>query len=400
MNKSIANHNKLLNDATRIIKHQEEIAILKGETFNIFSILNMESRENATHSAFLGELLNPKGSHRLGSVFLKCFLKQLDVEDHLNIETSRIVLEKSIGVRNDKSALGGRVDIYIEDSRGKSICIENKIYAGDQNLQIARYCNYNVGKNLVYYLTLNGNEPSNFSQGEKEAEKDFFTLSYRDEIIEWLEQCQKEATQLPILRETINQYAILIRKLTNQLSDDIMEKDIKDLIAANYQAATVIGSNIWSVELEYCKKFISEIVNMIRISVSDDFIVEVDSNLTKAHSGLSIRNKLWPKGIVVRLEGNSKIPWNTSYYGVRASKTILNRDDIKNAMQLNSFDRTGFGETDGWPCYRIILDLSNSHKRARLFNSSERMELVKEIGDYLIELANLCEAPFAKLDLN
>ena len=65
------NLKKLLLDAKRISDHQEEISTLKGENFNVFSILKMESKENETHSAFLGELLNPKGSHGFGSLFLK-----------------------------------------------------------------------------------------------------------------------------------------------------------------------------------------------------------------------------------------------------------------------------------------------------------------------------------------
>lgn len=70
----------LLRDVKRTLKDQEEIKNLKGENFNVFSILKMESKENGTHSAFLGELLNPKGSHNFKSVFLGLFLQQLGFE--------------------------------------------------------------------------------------------------------------------------------------------------------------------------------------------------------------------------------------------------------------------------------------------------------------------------------
>ncbi|HEY9543015.1 PD-(D/E)XK nuclease family protein [Prevotella sp.] len=57
-------------------KRQEE-KFNRGETFNMFSILKMESNETATHSAFLAELLNPHGSHGCGSAFLSAFLRQV-----------------------------------------------------------------------------------------------------------------------------------------------------------------------------------------------------------------------------------------------------------------------------------------------------------------------------------
>ena len=68
----------LLNDVQKIVHQQEEIKILRGENFNIFSILKMESKENVTHSAFLGELLNPEGSHLLKKIFLAHFLKTIE----------------------------------------------------------------------------------------------------------------------------------------------------------------------------------------------------------------------------------------------------------------------------------------------------------------------------------
>ena len=96
----------------------------------------------------------------------------------------------------------------------------------------------------MYYLTLKGDPPSPESCIDKLLDTDFFALSYKVEILEWLEQCQKEATRLPILRESINQYGILIKKLTNQLSDVKMENEVENIIIANYQAASVIGDNI------------------------------------------------------------------------------------------------------------------------------------------------------------
>ena len=39
----------------RIRSHADEITRVKGENFNVFSVLGMEHQENEVHSAFIGE---------------------------------------------------------------------------------------------------------------------------------------------------------------------------------------------------------------------------------------------------------------------------------------------------------------------------------------------------------
>ena len=65
---------QLLDDISRISQDYEEKARKTGENFNVFSIMNMEWDEVKTHSAIIGELLNPKGTHAQGSVFQKLFI--------------------------------------------------------------------------------------------------------------------------------------------------------------------------------------------------------------------------------------------------------------------------------------------------------------------------------------
>jgi len=134
------------------IKHGEEIAREKGENFNIFKILNLETRENQTHSAFLKEMLDPKGSHEMGTVFLNHFLSQIKnrlpeqsqkikILDRVNSSNCKVRTEHSIGQINLIEKTGGRLDLFIKDKDGLNIIIENKIYASDQEAQIERYCN-------------------------------------------------------------------------------------------------------------------------------------------------------------------------------------------------------------------------------------------------------------------
>lgn len=397
MRVALSTYKKLLRDTSRVINHQKELAQLRGENFNVFSILKMESRENETHSAFLGELLNPNGSHGLGTIFLELFLKQLDVS-HLEVDSTTVKLEHYLGGVNFDTVSGGRIDIFIEDAAGNCVCIENKIYAPDQEVQIARYCNYNTDKNKVYYLTLEGDAPSEDSSIDKKNDIDFYALSYKSEILEWLEQCQKEATRLPILRESINQYGILIKKLTNQLSDSKMEKEVENIIIANYQAASVIGDNIWKVELKYAEKLIDEICQALTDSLSDDFKIFEREDLKIAWTGIYISHKNWPEHVYVKLEGNSKIPWSTSIYGIMASKDKFNRESVKSLLVDVELFKSGFKESKVWPYYKEILSLGTSEDRLKLFNDPERAGLVKGLSDKLEELALLCEEPLSRLN--
>src|SRR5690606_22821226 len=116
-------------------------------------------------------------------------------------------------------------------------CIENKIYAGDQNGQVLRYWAHNRGGNTVLYLTLDGREPEEGSKKTLEAGKDFVCISYKETILEWLQECLAYSAEDAILRESIRQYIILIKKLTGQLTDKRMEKDLENLLLSNPKAA-------------------------------------------------------------------------------------------------------------------------------------------------------------------
>lgn len=391
---------KLINEASRILEHQKEISTLKGENFNIFSILKLESKENATHSAFLGELLDPKGSHNLGSLFLKLFLETLDI-NHINIENSHLILEFYLGERNDREKTGGRVDIFIEDKDFKTICIENKIYAPDQNVQIQRYCNHNGENNLVYYLTLEGDEPGIDSKGKLKSGEHFHLLSYATDIVNWLEKCAKEANNLPILRESIRQYIILIKKLTNQLTDSKMKNEIQDLIIRNYEATTTIQANIPKVELEFAKNFLQEVKLKLKDLFHDNkWNITTDENLEKPWKGLSIIHKDWPESVRVKLEGQSKLPWSNSIYGIIGNKSNCDRNILNSELAGVTTLREGFKSSDVWPYYKTILYFGAARGRSELFDEEKRAKLVEELSKKLYDLSKACEEPLKRVKNN
>jgi len=387
----------LLRSARNISDHQQEIQKLRGETFNVFSILKIEAYENGTHSAFLGELLNPEGSHMCGATFLKLFLQIVGYKGKLDVETANVVLEKFIGSRDDKLKVGGRIDIYVVDQAGFSISIENKIYAGDQYAQIERYVNHNKDKNKVYYLTLQGGASSEGSSGELREEHDYNSISYKSTVLQWLDKCLKESAEHAILRESIRQYIFLIKKLTNQLTDSKMEKAIESLIRSNYAAAKVLASNIYKLEVSATYDLLLEIKSLIDEELKAPWEISLDDDLTQSWTGLHITHKDW-NGIEVKLEGYSKMPWGNNYYGIAATEARYDRSILIKRCAEVSILRSGFIQSKHWPYYRYVLDFSTDEKRAILFDQAKKSAAAREVANKLIDLAKACEQPLARIE--
>ncbi|KAA9325167.1 PDDEXK-like family protein [Adhaeribacter soli] len=195
--------------------------------FNIFSILKSKTDEVHLHSRFIAELLNPKGTHKQGVVFLEAFLKLIECSDFPAQGTT---------VLNEYR----KIDLLIRNGK-KAIIIENKIWAGDQKDQLYRYYQTMLAEGAteikLIYLTLEGREPSNYSlgplQGNQELDKFLTLLSYDTDINKWLDNCIKEVALVPVIRETLVQYKGIINDLTgNAMSNDEMLEIIK-LLSSN-----------------------------------------------------------------------------------------------------------------------------------------------------------------------
>lgn len=217
-------------------KEKDLIDRITGSNFNIFRILRVDSEEVRTHSAFIGELLNPKGSHGQKDLFLRLFLKQLGLEE-LDTSNASIEIEKHIGFKKDVSDWGGRIDILINlhDFRTPPIVIENKIYAGDGHNQLKGYHQANPDSKIIY-LTLFGKEPDMHStEGLASISPLLSCISYQDDIVNWLQKCREQVLDIPVLKEAIGQYQNLIMHLTNNPTRKMEYEKFRELVEQNPQ---------------------------------------------------------------------------------------------------------------------------------------------------------------------
>lgn len=247
---------ELFLDSIALIKWKYEKVIRQSEQdFNIFSILRSPSDEVNLHSQFLAELLNPKGSHNQGDILLGAFLKQVDLS---NFKLKNVYVNKEYN----------GIDIFIANET-QAIILENKVYAEDQPGQLARYYEAVQKQGIedisVIYLTLNGDPPSEQSTGGIVTNSILRLVSYKDDVDVWLEECIKQASQYPILRETLIQYQRLIKKLTGQslVRGYIME--IKDFLLdeKNIRFAIDIGRALPEAKIEIQFKFWEELAEKL-----------------------------------------------------------------------------------------------------------------------------------------
>lgn len=254
--------NTLLETAKDKISEIESREMKEGLRFNIFRILDRFDDEEKGHSAFIAELLNPKGKHGQKNLFLKLFFECLIDEDELTFEKLRRIIcgnDMNFQVKTEVSTINGRIDLLIRNNE-LAIAIENKVYAEDQPKQLQRYKEYLNElkiKNVLIYLTLYGDEPSNNSKGNL-ATEDYYCISY-DFISNWLNACILKCDLIHI-KSVIEHYKQCIETLigkpgttmTNELSHLILKN-------GNLNAAIKLSNTIDNVKTIILEKFFKEL---------------------------------------------------------------------------------------------------------------------------------------------
>jgi len=399
---------QLLDKVENIARQSEELSVLKGENFNVFQIFDMENEENKMHSRFINTLLNPKGNHGRGKIFLELFLNEINIPTYFeNLDTVNTKVEHAIGeVKiNGMNSTGGRIDIYLWDSK-KSISIENKIYAVDQEKQIVRYHNYHKEKNTVFYLNLYGTEPEgDYSKGELKSDKneynknpDFYCISYSKTILNWLIKCQKEASDFPILRETIKQYIITVKRLTGQLINQKMSEDINKLIINNYKNAKIIANNIDNAKIIEVDNFLSELINSLRKKLGDNWIVK-KGDTKERWSDICVSHKNWLDDAVISLQGQSYFWKNESIIGLPASRKSEIRQKLESSLiesDLKKIKTDYPKESSNWFFYRPIFNLGDDKQFSKLLSKEAKEIFIQSITSDFSSLASKLEIALKK----
>ncbi len=279
--------------------------------------------------------------------------------------------------------------IYIEGQKGKTLYIENKIYAKDQKAQLTRYFNHKKTNNVLLYLTLYGVPPSNQSIKKADgtllkAGTDFHIISYKEDIAFWLKECIKESAEQPILRESIKQYLILIKKLTNTMAQDEQE-DLKHLIVKNMEASRFIFQNyaqtIRQIRRDFRDAVIKELIAKLKAELKVDYIYILGGEISTTHAPVWIKQNK-DDNIHFGIE-----PFSGNGNSFSNGKLFIGLCANKNNFRFDSY-QSEFGKTDFWHKTQLlylenneVLNLENSTLLKQLSNkeSASFHKIVKSV---------------------
>ena len=173
-----------------------------------FNALDYLRTDEMGLSRIIADLLDPKGKHGQGTMFLKLMLNKLSFGPNRS-HTVRVDVEKTIS--GDR-----RLDVCVDIDGQHCLAIENKPYAGDQHDQVKDYLDWLKrkydGRFLLIYLSPTGEPPSSDSieldelrqrwrgdffriapyygtEGVWEDEFDDFRLEFS--LADWLADCRR-----------------------------------------------------------------------------------------------------------------------------------------------------------------------------------------------------------------
>ena len=240
--------------------------------YNIFTLFHGFSDEVNLHSNFIASLLDPNGYHYKGDLFLKLFLETCGI-DEFSIDTSTATVFKEFK----------HIDIYISDGK-KHIILENKVYAKDQPTQIARYIKAIKKEGAedediyVLYLHPDRELPKENSLGGYKLNQDntklvkgssiikFKVIRYNKEILEWIDKCKNEVSNLTDLNVFLSQYKDVIEMIYDRYKriDEMETANLVEIFKENYTAVSEIANNYQETRKKIIDEFFEKLSEKLK----------------------------------------------------------------------------------------------------------------------------------------
>ena len=410
----IKNIKYLLRDINIVRKKFEERE-KNEDNFNMFTVLRKESDEVYLHSRFLSALLDPNGPHRLGTIFLNSFLDRIESDFKYD--------EKSLEVypNNQNRCEYKEIDIcFIDRVAKKAVMVENKIYHEDTNHedkgQLENYYGRLIEEDKipedgieVYYLTLDGHEPSEDSvklSGKYPKLQDKVKcISYSVEILEWLRTIVKECYNKPSLRESIIQYIKIVENMThNNLSVDEI-KELSNLIGdneENLQSTKVLLDNFshikWHTIHDFWEELTAEFVIRgfeIQYKVKNEDINNLVYGSQKTRK-VYLEIKIKDKNIPIWIKNDYS---NGLFWGVYMDEENKIPQSLISKINRLTSVHSGFESDEYWLCYKYFGDVEQEKICFSDFSCEGTFKLIsmKYRKEIIIKLVNRVEDFINKL---
>jgi len=327
-----------------------------------FSIFNYFRCDEVAVSRIIADLLNPKGTHGQGSIFLQAFFEQMEGVDCGWINPTgnwKVETEKQT---NDQR----RIDVFLESSLGV-VGIENKPWATDQDNQLRDYALFleylvkdKTGNWLLVYLGNNDPQESSISKEDREFYKSTDNLVTFDfnKVDEWLRRCSTLSESIAV-RVFIEDLAKFVRININGELDMTEEKEVVDELlksTENLESAFQIANAFSASKEQLLGKFRNDLDSKLK---EKPYILEWDDAMTGKWTsccgfGFSF-NELQPLYLRIEFE---RTGLNEMIWGVRRrDESIIKSVEIWQSIHEEMNSRFANGkQTDWWPWYSEIPD--------------------------------------------
>jgi len=357
--------------------------------FNLLTTVLKYDDEVRLHSRMIGNLIDPHSKHYQGTLFLEKFLKEIDLLDWgLNLANVKVYIEYH------------NIDLYVTDGI-KHIIIENKIWAKDQPCQLIKYINiikeeYDLREDnsdipkiediYTIYLTprdkecpkehkvengyISGipeklDECSNKEKKLENYQTKYKKITYKEEIISWLDSIYSEVYNILNLSEAIKQYRSVVEIVIDEHKGNVMT--LKEYLVDNKSLYENIGG---------IKNEIDNLKDDINKDFWDDLAKKLDTefDLDDKHEKVQTRKferlefEYKQKGILIEREHNLYI-----YIDDMKLEEWTNWNYIKFDGNYNQKDND-------------VIDMKNGNKNFwKLGDVDIRTKLIDDIMQYIKE---------------
>ena len=173
---------------------QVELDRATAPAFSPFAYFNAEELDL---SRMFGDLLDPRGSHGQGEVFLRALLDQLPELESLGRRPDLPGCHVHVEFVTRMLDADRRIDIVLEMPGGPWIGIENKPWAVDQENQIRDYLRDLRRRGgeppWVLYLSGDGTFPAEYAKLGRDDQAHCLTVAYRrsqgSSVEAWIQRC-------------------------------------------------------------------------------------------------------------------------------------------------------------------------------------------------------------------
>lgn len=241
------------------------------EFYNIFKVLRVTEKE-VIMCRMLADLLDPRGVHGQGNIFLKSFLEQVLEMECATEQLESATVHKEYPIPESDR----RIDIAIQ-MKNRFIPIEVKINAKDQNGQCYDYWTFSSKKMgdeeaVIYYLTKYGTVPSDESitSGNNRLSTDKVKLiSFEKDIRDWLKNCA--AISGNNIKLFIKQYLEAIEDFTGALDEDIAKVTIDTILSCRefFESALLVEKTMKDAKVSLMNSMFEEFERQMDYAITN-----------------------------------------------------------------------------------------------------------------------------------